>query len=264
MSLDVQRAILAALEEGRPGVVATVLRHRGSSPGKTHHKMLVLADGTTVGTVGGGVLEAEILKRCENALRVGEGESLKLTVGEGGENSIGGVCGGSVEVAIELLPRVPRILLCGGGHCAFEIAKILDQLNYLTEVHDSRSEFATADRFPNAVALHTSAVGDLRESVAGFDRFTHVVLISHNHFSDRIYGRAVIQSEFTGHVGMIASKKKETTVRRLWREDDGLDAEFVARVVSPLGIPIGARTPAEIALSIVGWVVKTVRESGPR
>jgi xanthine/CO dehydrogenase XdhC/CoxF family maturation factor len=86
------------------------------------------------------------------------------------------------------------------------------------------------------------------------------VLISHNHFTDRIYGRRVAEVGFQGHVGMIASKRKEKTVRRLWREEDGLDPEFVAHVVSPLGIPIGARTPPEIAVSIVGWIVKTVRE----
>ncbi len=260
MSLDVQRAILRALEEGRAGVVATVLRHSGSSPGKEHQKMLLLIDGTTVGTVGGGLLEAEVLKHCREALRTGHGRALTLTIDEKGRNAIGGVCGGSAEIAIELLPRVPRVLLCGGGHCALEIAKLLDQLSYITEVHDSRPEFASAERFPNAAARHSGEAENLSMTVGDLRRFTHVVVLSHHHEDDRTYGREIAASGYAGHVGMIASRKKQETVRRLWREEDGLDPEFVARVVAPVGIPIGARTPAEIAVSIVGWIVKTGRE----
>ena len=76
MSIDIFKEILSAVEEGRPGVVATVLRHRGSSPGKEHHKMLVFADGETLGTIGGGVMEAEVLKACAVALEKGRGDVL--------------------------------------------------------------------------------------------------------------------------------------------------------------------------------------------
>ena len=82
MSLDVLKAIVEAVELGRAGVVATVLRHKGSAPGKEHHKMLVFADGSIVGTIGGGKMEADVLSAATKALEDGHGATLDLLITE--------------------------------------------------------------------------------------------------------------------------------------------------------------------------------------
>jgi len=260
--IDVQRAILAALEEGRSGVVATILRHRGSAPGKTEHKMLVYADGTAVGTVGGGVLEAEVKRRAADALDAGEGAAFDLTVDERGPDAVGGVCGGRVTVALELLPRVPRILICGGGHCGREVAILLHRIGYLAEVHDDRPEMVTPERFPHVHRRHVGDPDGLVDAVGDLGRFSQVLLVSRGYVPDRAYGRALVAAGYAGRVGMIGSRKKGTIVRTQWLEEDGLPPDWVARVECPLGVPIGARSPAEIAVSIVASVIDRERGTG--
>lgn len=260
--IDVQRAILAALEEGRAGVVATILRHRGSAPGKTEHKMLIHADGTAVGTVGGGVLEAEVKRRAADALERGEGSAFDLTVDEKGPDAVGGVCGGSVTVALELLPRVPRILVCGGGHCGREVALLLHRIGYLAEVHDDRPEMVTAERFPHVHARHAGEPEALLDAVGDLGRFSQVLLVSRGYVPDRAYGRVLVEAGYEGRVGMIGSRKKAKVVREQWLDEDGLPPAFVERVECPLGVSIGARSPAEIAVSIVASVIAWERGTG--
>ncbi|MBR57397.1 MAG: hypothetical protein CMH54_04985 [Myxococcales bacterium] len=258
-SIEIFREIVHAIEMGRPGVVATVLRHRGSAPGKEFHKMLVFEDGSFVGTIGGGKMEATVLEHCREVFESSEGKVVEVLIAEEEKGGIGGVCGGRAEVALELLPSVPRILLCGGGHCSVELGELIHQLGYLQEVHEDRPELVEADRFPHALKIHLGSPEDIVETMGDVARFSHVLLVSRGHATDRVYARALAAAGYTGWVGMLASKKKERYVRKLWLEEDGLDAEFVARVQAPVGLPIGARSPAEIAVSIMAQIVESIR-----
>jgi xanthine dehydrogenase accessory factor len=249
---------LNALEAGQTGVVATVVRHRASSPGKEQHKMLVLRDGTTHGTIGGGTMEATVLKHCADVFREGRGKVVEILLAEEEKGGVGSVCGGSADVALELLPRLPRILICGGGHCAVEIARLTAQLEYLYEVHEDRVDYATEERFPHALQIHHGAPEDLAMVVGDLDRFTHVALVSRGFSTDRVYGRALSEAGYEGWVGMLASQKKARKTRKTW-EEDGVDPAFIERLEAPVGLPIGARSPAEVALSIMARVVETFR-----
>ena len=259
MSLDVLKAIVEAVEQGRAGVVATVLRHKGSAPGKEHHKMLVFADGSIVGTIGGGKMEADVLAAAAETLEEGHGKTLELLITEKGEGAIGAICGGRALVALEVLPKVPRVLICGGGHVGVELARLCHQLGYLHEVHEDRAEFLSEARFPHATALHLGQPESLAEDLAP-ERFSHVVVVSRGHASDRALAGALGRSDYAGWVGMLGSRKKAKTVRRALVEEDGLEPAFVERIESPVGLPIGARSPAEIAVSILARIVETVRQ----
>ncbi len=258
-TLEVHRAILRAVELGRPGVVATVLRHKGSAPGKEHHKMLFLAGGDRVGTIGGGRMEAKVAEGVAEVLRTGHGKVLELLIADKGEGAIGGVCGGKAIVALELLPEIPRVLLCGGGHCAVELARLCHQLGYLYEVHEDRGEYLEPTRFPEAMARHLGEPDRVVEDLGGHDRFSHVLLVSRGHGTDRLYGRALCRAGYRGWIGMLGSLRKSKVVRAIWIEEDGLPAEWVARLECPVGLPIGATSPAEIAVSILARIVETTR-----
>ena len=259
MTLSVYRAILETLEAGREGVVATVVRHRASSPGKEHHKMLVLKDGTIYGTIGGGTMEATILIHCAEVFKEGHGKIVEVLLAEPEKGGVGSVCGGRAEVSLELLPRIPRILICGGGHCALEIGTMITQLEYLYEVHEDRPDYATKERFPDAVRIHHGAPEEIAKDLGDLSRFTHVALVSRGFSTDRLYGKALGDAGFTGWVGMLASQKKAKKTRSSWLDEDGLDPDFVRRVEAPVGLPIGARSPAEVALSVMARIVETVR-----
>ena len=255
MILNVMRAIVDAIERGQTGVVATVLDHKGSSPGKRTQTMLVLADGTRTGTVGGGRLEALVLEAVPTVLASGRGTCLDLLIAEEGDGATGQVCGGRAIVAIEMLPRVPRLLICGGGHCAREVARLLEQVGYAYEVHEDREDWLGERHFSGAAALHHGTIDAFVSDVGPLDRFYGVLLISRGRETDRQYGRVLAEADYSGWVGMLASKRKARCVREQWRSEDGIDAEFVVRVESPVGLPIPTRNPAEIAVSIVGRII---------
>lgn len=259
MILAVMKAIVRAIEQGRRGVVATVVSHQGSSPGKQDQKMLYLDDGTTVGSVGGGGLEALVLQRCATVLQQGKGTVLSLAATEHGDEALGMLCGGTAEVALELLPAVPRVLICGGGHCGLEVARLCAQLAYPHEVHEDRPDLVDEHRFPHASRRHVGHPERLSETVGDLGRFSHVLVASRGHELDREYVRALAKAGYQGWVGMLGSQRKSATLRRLLQQEDQLDAGFVQAIESPVGLPIGAVTPAEIAVSIMARIVETAR-----
>lgn len=264
MILTVMKAIVRAIEQGRRGVAATVVSHQGSSPGKQDQKMLYLDDGSTVGSVGGGELEALVLKRCVSVLEQGRGTVLSLNAAEHGAEALGMLCGGTAEVALELLPALPRVLICGGGHCGLEVARLCAQLGYPHEVHEDRPELLDEQRFGQASGRHVGHPDQLPETVGDLRRFSHVLVASRGHALDREYVRALATAGYSGWVGMLGSQRKSATLRRLLLEEDQLNAGFVQAIESPVGLPIGAVTPAEIAVSIMARIVETSRCPGPQ
>ncbi len=257
---DVLRAIVEAVERGRRGVVVTILDHRGASPGKTGQKLLLLDDGTRVGTVGGGRLEALALERAVQVLRSGRGTAQSFLVTETERGGIGSLCGGRAVLAFEVLPVIPRVLLCGAGHCAVEIGRLLAQVGYVYDVHDDRSDLAVPSRFAGVRHVWCSPIEELPDLARAEGlMYSHALLVSRGHATDRVYGRVIARSELAPWVGMLASRRKAKVVRRQWLEEDALPASFVDAVEAPVGLSIGAANPAEIAVSIVARIVQTAR-----
>src|SRR5258706_6616402 len=140
------------LDAGVPFAVCTVASVKGSVPGKVGAKMIVLADGTALGTVGGAGLEEKtkaVGRRCV-AERSGQTATFDLACyRKGGLDSL---CGGTVEIFVEYMAARPHVLVCGGGHVGLEVAKLCDQLEYAYSVLDDRPAYASEARFPHARA----------------------------------------------------------------------------------------------------------------
>ena len=252
----VQQKILQLIEEGRAFAVATVAEAKGSVPGKAGAKMVFLPDGTQVGTVGGAGLEQKVKALCRKALEEKKGGLSSFDLMYYKEGALDSLCGGSVQVLVEYMAPVPHLLIAGGCHCGLEIAKLCDQLGYFHSVLDDRAEYASPGRFPNAKRSVQALPGEF------FDRedlspFSHVILVgwSHKIDTDLLFH---LVGKFPGWIGLISSKTKKLEMfRRL--KARGIPEEALRRVVAPVGLPIGAETPAEIAVSILGQVIATVR-----
>jgi xanthine dehydrogenase accessory factor len=252
----VQQKILQLIEEGRAFAVATVAEAKGSVPGKQGAKMVLLPDGTQVGTVGGAGLEQKVKGLCRRALEEKKGGLASFDLMYYKEGALDSLCGGSVQILVEYMAPVPHILIAGGGHCGLEIAKLCEQLGYFHSVLDDRPQYASRDRFPNAKqAVHALpedflATGDLSP-------FSHVVLVgwSHKIDTDLLFH---LVPKFQGWIGLISSKTKKLEMfRRL--KARGIPEEALRRVVAPVGLPIGAETPPEIAVSILGQIIASIR-----
>ncbi len=246
----------AARTAGEPCVLVTIAATRGSVPRAAGAKMLVFADGTAVGTIGGGKFESLVLGEALAALHA-EAPLLKTyPLHEDDPCSFGAICGGEVTIFLEPLAARERLVLVGAGHCAQAVARLALDCGWHVTVLDDRSELLTD--FPK-VQRHlsdcTAADFIARNEWRPRDA---LVLVSRNFELDRDALAAGLRQPKIGYVGMIGSRRK---VRRVFEELSaaGFTAERLARVFAPIGLDIGSDSPAEIAVSVVAEILKTVR-----
>lgn len=160
---------------------------------------------------------------------------------------------------IESVPRKPRVVIFGAGHVGVEIAKVAAGVGFHVVVYDDREEFANAERIPWA---HEVRVKDFRTMFDGleFDEDDYLLATTRGHNFDALVVEHVAVSA-AGYVGMLGSKRKRAVIFRAL-EAAGVPADAVGRVKTPIGLDIGADTPAEIAVSVVAELIKVRRLGG--
>ena len=230
-------------------------------PGKTGASMLVRADGSTVGTVGGAALEERVKELARAAFEDHLGGLHHFDLAAWKEGGLPSLCGGSVDIALEYTPARPNLLLWGGGHVARALAALLPTLEYDHSVADDRAEWIGADRFPNAERREVVDPDRLWE-VFDPSSFTHLYLLGYDAAKDlEVLARAL--DRFPNTIGLIASASKREHLFAALRAR-GVRRESLARVRSPVGLPIGAESPEEIAVSIVAEIVASMHPAGAR
>ncbi len=252
MDRRLTREALRLLESHQPFVRATVVKTVGSVPGKIGASMIVRADGSHLGTVGGAALEERVKELASTTFATQRGDLHHFDLQAWTPGGLPSLCGGSVDVAVEYVPARPNLLLWGGGHVAQALATILPTLEYDYSVADDRPEWVGADRFPQA---------DRREVVSPeriwevFDppTFTHLYLLGYDAAKDLEVLASAIE-RFPNSIGLIASASKREHMYADLRAR-GVTREALGRVRSPVGLEIGGETPAEIAVSIVAEIV---------
>lgn len=239
-----------AVEAGEPAVLATVLARRGSAPSTPGQKLVLTAGGECAGTVGGGSLERAVLLAMREALAAaarGEGGPVTRSFSLG--PSLGMCCGGGVEVLVEPFVAAAPVGLVGAGHVATALAPLLVRCGFAVTVVDVREAWATSSRMPGARVL----CDDHRALAAHVSTRGAVLVMTHDHALDQ---EAIAWALAAGYafVGGVGSRAKCLRTRaRL--EARGVSEADRARVRMPLGVPIGARSPDEIAVSIAAELV---------
>ncbi|HXX92123.1 MAG TPA: XdhC/CoxI family protein [Planctomycetota bacterium] len=252
----IQEKILELLDQGRAFAVATVAQAKGSVPGKEGAKMVVLPDGVQFGTVGGAGLEQKVKALCRKALEERKGGIFPFDLMYYKEGALDSLCGGSVQILVEYMAPIPHLLIAGGGHCGLEVARLCDALGYFHSVLDDRAEFASPGRFPTARRTFQATPEDFlaREDLSPF---THVLLVGWSHKIDTDLLFHLVQ-KFPRWIGLISSKTKKLEMFRRLRAR-GVAEDALGRVAAPVGLPIGAESPAEIAVSILAQIIASVR-----
>jgi xanthine dehydrogenase accessory factor len=255
MNADVLRSALHALETGRSFALVSVLQVDGSSPASPGQKMLVYADGATEGTVGGGGLEQRARAEALAMLARGTGGVLNLALDAAAPGGVDALCGGEAVLAVEIAAAGARVLLCGAGHVARALGRILADLGLAHGVVDARAEQTTRERYPQAAILETTEPPEWI-AAGGLAGWAHPVILTHHHALDAATLKAAHRSGFPGYVGMIGSRRKWAETR-LRLAADGVPQAWLDQVHCPIGLSIGARSPAEIAVSIAAEIVQT-------
>ena len=258
MDRRLTREALRLLEQHEAFVRATVVRAVGSVPGKVGSAMIVRADGTSMGTVGGAQLEEEVKALARTAFARREGDLHHFDLQAWKPGGLASLCGGSVDIAVEYVGARPNLLLWGGGHVAQALAQILPTLEYDYSVADDRPEWVALERFPSAERREVVAPERLFE-VFEPAAFTHLYLLGYDAMKD-LEVLALAVERFPNTIGLIASaSKREHMFAKL--RDRGVSREALGRVRTPVGLPIGAESPAEIAVSIVAEIVRELHPS---
>lgn len=250
------RQLTDLLEEHPTLAIATITGVKGSAPRHTAAKMIILPDGTIHGAVGGGGLEKRVIEDALELMKTGDSCSRTYNLTGKKSGGIGPICGGEASVFIEILRAPETLLLLGGGHIASAIAPMAQLLGMNFIVIDNRKEFASRERFPQAIDVINTHPGD-PEIKNHITASTYVTIFTHNHDHDADALKNLIDSG-AAYIGMIGSTEK---VKHLMAElaAEGVPAEMLKRVYSPIGLDIGAETPAEIAISILAEIIHVKR-----
>ncbi len=320
---------------GHAAALATVARHRGSLPMSSDAKMLITPQGRYMGTVGGGCVEADVIREAIATMARGQPTFVTHALNAEVAGDLGLSCGGTVdlfvepvpptdematfctqvahgirdrlEVAVvtaidwnggpakralvgdsdhqlgrpialgdvpwhrhrsntfvldehslfvERIPRRPRVIIFGAGHVGREIARLASAAGFYVFLTDDRADFANRERVPDADEI---IVGSFHEVLDGLrvDSDDYVLAVTRGHAFDAniIERTAASPARF---VGMLGSKRKRSVI---WKalSRAGVSSAALARVQSPIGIEIGADTPAEIAVSVVAELIRVRR-----
>jgi xanthine dehydrogenase accessory factor len=250
---EIFAAIGEALTKGEEVALVTIVSSNGSTPQRVGAKMLVFADGRTVGTIGGGCYEHDALGKAREALRTRKAITAKYDLNDDFAEENGLVCGGQMEVFIEPLEAPPALFIFGAGHVGYYLARVASEAGFEVHIVDDRAAFANRERFPFAASV---VVEDIPTWLAQttFSPSAYAVIVTRGHRHDLDALQALASRELR-YLGLIGSRAK---VARLYDQlliDSRVTLEQLSHVHAPIGLDIGAVTPQEIAVSIAAELV---------
>lgn len=249
-SKNLIKMLSEAIDGGRSVAFVTVISVGGSTPREAGAKMLVYADGSIEGTVGGGSIEALTIKQSLACVRKGAGG--KFTFDLKPDGNTGMICMGKMEVYIDVYKNPFKVLILGGGHVGVKIAEACRLAGYPFIAADDRKEFANAERFPGALGLINEAPHKA-VALAAPDKDTYAVIVTRGHALDRECLEAVMRTP-AAYIGMIGSRDKVGEIFRLLGKKKLYPLKD-PRVHSPVGLNLGGKTPGEIAVSVLAEIM---------
>ena len=243
---EVVDALARTLASGGRGALATVVRASGSTPQRVGARLFLTPDGALVGTVGGGAIEHEVVR----ALREVRDSGRPVVLTRDLARDLGMCCGGRMELLIEPIEGEPRLVIFGAGHVGQATAALARTVGFRAVVVDDREELATAERLPGCELV----LAEPREAAARVAPSEHdwLLVCTHDHRLDEealdVYARLPHR-----YLGVIGSRRKLVRILARIRARHGLPP--LERVYAPVGLDLGAVSPAEIAVSIVAELV---------
>jgi xanthine dehydrogenase accessory factor len=249
---EVFAALAEALQRGEEVALVTITSSTGSTPQRVGAKMLVFADGRTVGTIGGGCYENDAFWKAREAITARRPVSIRYELNDDFAEESGLICGGQMEVFIEPVEAAPDVYVFGAGHVGHSLARMAHDVGFRVHVIDDREKFANAERFPAGVRV---IVEDIPTWLASHSLppTSYAVIVTRGHRHDLDALRA-LASRPLRYLGLIGSRAKVKRVYDALRAE-GMDAERLRSVHAPIGLDIGAITPQEFAVSILAELI---------
>lgn len=257
---DVFEELVRLRRAGRKCALATIIQVNGSIPSYRGAKLLVRDDGSILGTVGGGCVEADVWSAAREVLETGTPRRLNFSLGQEAAYDNGLICGGQLEVYVEPVLPQPHAFIFGAGHISRSLSKIASTAGFATVIVDDRDSFANRERFPEAEAIHAGEYESVLPLLEVNDT-SYLIIVTRGHRDDMRVLRWAVGAK-ARYIAMIGSRRKVIEVVKEL-EKEGIPSEAFEKVFSPMGLEIGAVTPEEIAVSVVAEMIAVRRNAEP-
>lgn len=254
-NLEILRELAAAVEGGRPVVLATVVDTRRSTPRHAGTKMLVYRDGSTTGTIGGGLLESRVTEEATASFRDGRPRMLEYSLVDPARGDPG-ICGGEVKVYLEPYMPPSTIYVVGCGHVGRTVVELAGWLGFRTVAIDDRPEFVSEEALPSADVRVAGSVDDALQAEPVSEDASFVVVTRNADIDLKVLPRILETS--ARYIGVMGSQTRWRSTRARLREA-GVADEALNRVHAPIGLDVNAETLEEIAVSIMAEVIRVHR-----
>ncbi len=244
MSEEIFERASKLIEEGRTAVLVLQVRVEGPAPREAGARMLVHPDGRIEGTIGGGALEQRAVREALELLE--GGGRTKLATYE--LMDLGMLCGGRATLYYEVLSPKVTLAIFGAGHVGDTLARLARETTpFAIALYDDRAERCQGELAPGLSAQHLPEYRELPEFSGRF----YAIVCTDSHATDlKVVQGLLAQDPAPAFLGMLGSKPKAEKVKGLLREA-GIPEERVKLLHSPVGLPIGGKSPGEIAVSIL-------------
>ena len=250
MCTDIYEEIVSLRARGMRAALAIIVARQGASPRRDAAKMLVCEDGRQIGSVGGGLVEADVLRQAKEVMDTGKPRLLSFDLSGIDHDERALVCGGSMQIYIDPVLPAPELVIFGAGHVATAVAQAALPLGFRVTVLDDRAKYAAAERFPYAKVILVKDSDSWETVLDGLNltSLSYVFVATQRPKTDRICLRRVLLSP-ARYIGMLGSLTK-TKILFDALQNEGVDPAQFSRIFIPAGLDIGAETPEEIAASV--------------
>ena len=237
-------------KKGQPLIIATLVQSSGSTPRKPGAKMIISQSGEFFGTIGGGELEKKVL---DDSKLIFESETTQTRsydlFTEKGEG-----CGGTAIVLFETINQGPHLYIFGAGHVGLALCRVLNETPFIVHLIDEREEWVFSKTVSDAVIRHREHWKNFLETLRWNKDKTYIAIMTPHHKFDQHVLELVIDKP-TKYVGLMGSQNKWQSIRGQLIEK-GVKEIDLNRVCCPIGLPVGGKSPPEIAISISAELLK--------
>ena len=254
--MDVYDELVRLRRLGQKCAIATIVQVRGSIPSYESAKLLVREDGSMIGTIGGGCVEAEVWNAAREVIETEKPKHLSFNLGQDAAYENGLICGGQLDVFVEPVLPQPGAFIFGAGHISKSLSKVAALAGFAVNVIDNRETFANRQRFPEADEVYAAEYEDIFPKLP-INETSYIVIVTRGHRDDMRVLRWAVSTP-ARYIAMIGSKRKVINVVHEL-EKEGIPRADFERIFAPMGLDIGAISPEEIAVSVVAEMVAVRR-----
>jgi xanthine dehydrogenase accessory factor len=237
-------------EQGEAAVLVTIVEAQGDGQIQPGAKCLIRGGKAQVETIGDANVVAALVRESDSHARAEKSQLVSLAIPD---STI------KLEVFFEVMPAPPRLIVVGAGHIAVPLVKMAKVLDFHVTVIDDRLLYANRERFPDADEVLTGDMAQMLKDMT-LTPSCYIVLITRGHAYDEPCLRNIIHSK-AKYIGMIGSRRRIKACFQRFRDEEKVTEEAIERIYAPIGLDIATETPAEIAVSILGEVIK-IRRGG--